>query len=100
MQGENNYELEKSVSSDITGERDTRGFLMRACHELFRAQKTAKGSAPEIELSYYDIHLENLRDIGKYILDEMKGQPTVADLSGTPPLLTASRRNRAKLPYD
>ena len=37
MQGENNYELEKSTSSDITGERDTRGFLMRACHELFNA---------------------------------------------------------------
>ena len=88
MKGENNYELEKSVSSDLKGERDTRGLLMRACHYLFEAQKTAKTQISEIALSYYDIHLENIRDIGKYILEEMTHDASVADLSGMFSVLT------------
>ena len=88
MKGENNYELEKSVSSDLKGEKDTRGLIMRACHYLFDSQKTAKSSISEIALSYYDIHLENIRDIGKYILEEMTHDSSAADLTGTRPVVT------------
>ena len=77
--GENNFELEKSVSSDINNPHDSRGIVVRAVRQLLEASKN--NASVEVSLSFYDIYLDNIRDIGKYVNDDLNKLRDVNQIS-------------------
>ena len=73
--GENNYDLEKSITTTdkLDNPQDTRGLIVRMVKGLFAKINKACGGDKDKEenyrvtVNYYDIHLDKIRDIGKYI---------------------------------
>lgn len=80
MLGENNYDLEKSISTGSRPEnpQDTRGLIMRVVKDLFKKiDKVCGGDRDKeenyrISMNYYDIHLDKIRDMGKYANEQLK----------------------------
>lgn len=58
--------------------QDTRGLIVRMAKQLFkRIQKACGGDRDKednyrVSMSYYDLHLDKIRDIGKYVNEQLK----------------------------
>ena len=80
LMGENNFDLEKSISTSdrMDNPNDTRGCIVRMVKNIFN--KIAKISAGDhdkeenfrLSMTYYDLYLDKIRDIGKYANEHLR----------------------------
>jgi hypothetical protein len=80
LMGENNYDLERSIATSdrVDNPNDTRGLIVRMVKNIFKKiQKLSAGDKEKedsfrLSLTYYDLYLDKIRDIGKYANEHLR----------------------------
>lgn len=79
LMGENNFDLEKSVATSdrLDNPQDTRGLIVRMVKQLFKEVSAVCQGDKDREENYrltanfYDLYLDKVRDIGKYVKEQL-----------------------------
>ena len=79
LMGENNFDLEKSVATSdrLDNPQDTRGLIVRMVKNLFKEiTRVCEGDKDREEnfivtVNFYDLYLDKIRDIGKYVNEQL-----------------------------